>query len=227
MSLWLQAEMKKLEEHRANGAPKAKHILITVIVVAILEGIILIAGQSAPDYNPIPLCLFVGLLGFVIVLMYAITSKTKPNKAKLPVATKSIENLNFSSQELQQFDSEMMTTPLAVIKNNNRADLPITITEHYMTEAFYGAGEIDYNIVRLSDIAMTCYASSKSASTANPLDKVFDIDLLDAQGNKVSGVTIDGKKAFLEFNAALEKYASHIQLNVPIKEVKNIRKNSK
>ena len=88
---------------------------------------------------------------------------------------------------------------------------------------FFHTGEIDYNIVRLSDIAMTCYASSKSASTANPFDKVFDIDLLDAQGNKVTGITNDSKKAFLEFNAALEEFAPYIQLNVPMKEIKQLR----
>lgn len=226
MSIWLQEEIKKLEEYRAKRTPGARHIITTAIVVAVLEAALFIFGQVTSDYDPLPLCLVVGVFGFVLILMYAITSNTTPKKAKLPCATKCIEELQFSSEELQQFDSEMMATPLAVIKNNNRSDLPITITEHYMTETFFHNGEKDYSIARLSDIAMTCYKSSKSASTANPLDKVFDIDFLDAQGRKIHGISIDSKKSFIAFNEALEKFAPHIQLNVPLKEVKNIRKNA-
>lgn len=227
MSIWLQEEMKKLEEYRAKRTPGAKHIITTAIVVAVLEAALLIFRQVSPDYDPLPLCLVVGVFGFVLILTYAISSKTTPKKAKLPCATKCIEELHFSSEELQQFDAEMMATPLAVIKNNNRSDLPITFTEHYLTETFFHNGEKDYNIARLSDVAMTCYSSTKSASTANPLDKTYDIDLLDAQGKKLRGITIDSKKSFLAFNEALEKFAPHIKLNVPFKEVKSIRKNAK
>lgn len=226
MSIWLQEETKKLEEFRKKRTPGKKHIITTIIVIAILEIALLIVGQFTPDYNTLPLCGVVGVFGLILIFMYAIKSKTTPNRPKLPCATKCIEELHFSSEELQQFDSEMMATPLAVIKNNNRSDLPIRITEHYMTETFYYNGEIDYSIARLSDIAMTCYASSKSASTANPFDKVFDIDFLNAQGKKVHGISIDSKKSFLAFNEALEKFAPHIKLNVPLKEVKNIRKNA-
>lgn len=226
MSLWLQEEIKKLEDHRKKCTPTSKHIKITALVLIIIEAALFILNQFTPNYNTLPLCGIVGFMGVLLIVIYAAKSKTIPNKPKLPFATKCIEGFQFSSEELQQFDSEMMATPLALIKNNNRSDIPIILTEHYMVYTILNLGEFDYGIYRLSEIAMTCYASSRSHATASPLDKVFDIDLLNVKGEKIGGLTIDSKKNFMEFNTALEKYAPNIQLNIPIKEVKKIRKNS-
>lgn len=226
MSLWLQEQMKKVDERREQCTPKSGSIKITVIVFVMIEAALVIANQFTPDYNTLPLCGMVGMMGVVIIFIFASKSKTMPDKPKLPSAVKCIEGLHFSPEELQQFDAEMMSRPRVVINNDNRSDMPVIITDHYMAYSYFDMGELDYRIYRLSDIAMTCYASGKSQSTANPLDKTFSIDLLDQRAEKVSGLSIDGKKNFEQFNEALGKYAPHIQLNVPYNEVKKIRKNA-
>lgn len=226
MSLWLQQEMEKLEENRKKCTPTSRHIMVTVIVFILIEVVLLILNLITPNYNTLPLCGVVGFMGLLIIIIFSAKSKTMPNKPKLPCAVKCIERLHMSSEELQQFDSEMMAEPLGLIKNNNRSDMTIIITEHYMAYTIFYQGETDYHIFRLSDIAMTCYASSRSNETANLFDKVFYIDLLNVKGGKIGWIVIDGKKNFMEFNEALEKYAKNIRLNVPIKEVKRIKKNS-
>ncbi len=226
MSQWLQEEMKKLGEQRQQAAPGSKHIIITAVVFILIETALLVYNQLTPDYNALPLCGMVGVMGVLIIVIFAAKSKSTPNKPKLPNAAKCIGELCFSPEELKQFDSEMMAAPLALIHNNNRSDLPIIITKHYMVYAYVEMGDMDYRIYRLSDIAMTCYASGRSSATANPLGKAYFIDLLNEKGEKFGGLSIDGKKYFVEFNEALEKYASHIKLNVSMKEVKKIRKNS-
>lgn len=226
MSLWLQQEMQKLEERREKTTPTSKHIMITVVVFVLIEVVLLILNPLTPNYNTLPLCGVAGFMGLLMIIVFSAKSKTMPNKPKLSFAVKCIEELHMSSEELQQFDSEMIAEPLALIKNNNRSDMPIILTQHYMAYTFFNQGETDYRIYRLSDIAMTCYASSRSNETANLLDKVFDIDLLNVKGEKIGWIPIDGKKNFMEFNAALEKYAPNIRLNVPIKEVKKMKKNS-
>ena len=55
-------------------------------------------------------------------------------------------------------------------------------------------GEIDYGIYRLSDISMTCYASSRNSATVNPFDKVYDIDLLNERYEKIGELSINSKK---------------------------------
>lgn len=226
MSLWLQEEMKKLDEHREKCTPKSSHTIITVIVFLIIEAALLVYNQLTPDYNALPLCGIVGFMGILIIVIFASKSKTTPNKPKLPNAVKCIEALRFSPMELQQFDAEMMAAPLALIQDESHSNTPIILTQHYMARSFFNMGEIDYNIFRLSDIAMTCYASSRNGATINPFDKIYDIDLLNNRGEKIGGVSISGKKNFMDFNAALEKYAPSIQLNVPFKDVKKIRKNA-
>ena len=226
MSLWLQQEMEKIEERRKKCTPTSKHSMVTVIVFILIEAVLLILNPFTPNYNTLPLCGVVGFMGILMVIIFSAKSKTMPNKPKLPFAAKYIEELHMSSEELRQFDSEMMAEPLALIKNNNRSDMSIIITEHYMAYTFFNQGETDYRIYRISDIAMTCYASSRSNETANLFDKVFDIDLLNVKGEKIGWIPIESKKSFMEFNAALKKYAQDIRLNVPIKEVKRIKKNS-
>lgn len=226
MSHWLQEEMNKIREQREQSAPGSKHIIITAVVFLLIEAALLIYNQLTPDYNAIPLCGMIGVMGIVIIIIFASKSKSTPNKPILPNAAKCIGELCFSPEELKQFDSEMMAAPLALIHNNNRSDLPIIITGHYLAYAYVDMGDMDYRIYRLSDIAMTCYASGRSSATANPLGKAYFIDLINAKGEKIGGLSIDGKKYFVEFNEALEKYASHIRLNVSMKEVKKIRKNS-
>lgn len=194
MSLWLQQEMKKLEEHREKCLPASKHIIVTVIVFVLIEIVLLMLNPFIPNYNTLPLCGVVGFMGLLMIIVFSAKSKNAPNKPKLPFAAKCIEELHMSSEELQQFDSEMLEEPLSLIKNNNRSDMPIIITEHYMAYIFFNQGETDYRVYRLSDIAMTCYASSRSSVTANPLDKVFDIDLLNVKGEKIGWIPIDSKR---------------------------------
>ena len=226
MSLWLQEEMKKLEAHREKCTPTSKNIKVAAIILILTEAALIIANQFTPDYNTLPLCGMVGFMGILIIFIFFSKSKTTPNKPMLPFATKCIEDFHFSSEELQQFDSEMMSTPLALIKTESRSDTSIVITNHYMTTTFFTMGEIDHAIYRLSDIAMTCSASGRNYATSSPLDKIYDIDLLNVKGKKIGGLSIENKKNFIEFNTALEKYAPDIQLNVSMKEIKKIRKNT-
>lgn len=226
MSQWLQEEMKKLGDQRQQSTPGSKHIIITAVVFLIIEAALLVYNQFTPDYNALPLCGMVGVMGILIIVIFASKSKSMPAKPILPNAAKCIEELHFSPEELEQFDSEMMAAPLAIIHNNNRSDLPIMITGHYLAYAYVDMGDMDYRIYRLSDIAMTCYASGRSSATANPLGKAYFIDLINEKGEKIGGLSIDGKKYFVEFNEALEKHAPHVRLNVSMKEVKKIRKSS-
>ena len=69
-----------------------------------LEVALLIIGRVTPDNTPLPIYCMVESIGFVLVLVYAITSKTTPNKQKLPLETKCIEVLHSSFEKLQPFD---------------------------------------------------------------------------------------------------------------------------
>lgn len=225
MSQWLQEERKKLEENLAERTPISRYIIAAVIVLVIIEAALFFGVPYISAHNPRSLCGIVGVIGLMIIAIFGIASKMTADKSRLPFAEKCIEKFHFSAEELQAFDEEMMAEPLALIQTNSRSNLlPIRITEHYIAAFFLDTGEADYGVFRLSDIAMTCYASSKSPS--DPSDKVYDIDLLDAKGAKTGRISIDGEKYFTELNYALREYVPGIRLNVPMEEVKEIRRKS-
>lgn len=153
-------------------------------------------------------------------------AKFAPGKPILQFASECIEKLHFSSEELLQFDKEMMAEPLVFIQNGRNFDSSIAITEHYMKAAFLYRKEIDYGIFRLSDIAMTCCESSKNPVILKPTGKIFDIILWNGKGERMGGLSMQKEEDFTTFNEAMEKYAPDIRLNVPMEEVEKIRRNS-
>lgn len=222
MSQWLQEERKKLEESQTKQRPVSGYIIAAFIVLIIIEAVWFLAGPYFPDYNLRLLCGIVGVSGLIVIAAFFYVSKMTADKPVFPLAEKCIENLGFTPEELQQFDAEMLA-PSALIQTNSASDLfPIRITEHYIAAFSLDTGEPDYGVFRLSDIAMTCYAAGKSPS--NPSDQVYNIDLLNAKGKKMGGISIDGKKYFMELDFALRKYAPGIRLNVSMKEVGKICK---
>ena len=218
MSLWLQEEMKKLEERRKKNTPSSKGILAIVIVFALIEAALFLWNQVTPDYDTLPLCGIVGVMGLLILVILTSKSKSTPNKPMFSNALKCMEEMHLSPEELKQFDAEMMAAPLfRMEQEKNRPDFPLTVTEHYLTGAYPNSGELDYGIYRLSDIAMTCHAASQGT---------FYIDLLNARAEKIGGLSLQGNQIFAEFNTAMERFAPAVRLNVPMKEVKKIRKNA-
>lgn len=141
------------------------------------------------------------------------------NKPKLSFAAECIKKLQLSSEELEQFDAEMMAEPLVFIENGKRGESSIYITKHYFRAAFLYRGEIDYGIFRLSDIAMTHLIPSKNPSILKPTGRIYDIYILDGKGKRMGGVSLSKEEDFKNFNAALEKYAPNIRLNVSTKEL--------
>lgn len=148
-------------------------------------------------------------------------SRKKRNADNLPFAAKSLEMLHLSLEELEEFDAEMMGEPLMFIENGKRYDNSIVITKHYIRIAFTFGKTVDYGIFRLSDIAMTYCTTSKSPYIFKPQGKIYDILLLDANGERMGGVSLNNETDLKTFNDALETYAPHIRLNVYTDEIKN------
>ena len=151
-------------------------------------------------------------------------TKFMPDKPKLQFAQECLKNMHLSDEELVQFDSEMMADPPVFIKNGKNFESSITITEHYLKAAFLYRKEIDYGIFRLSDIAMTSLELSKSPVIIRPTGRIFDVYLMDANGKRIGGVSMQSEKYYKEFQAALEKYSPDTRLEVSLEEIEKIRK---
>lgn len=219
MSQWLEEQAAKTEENRTKSAPTMKNIIVVVVVFVLLEALLLILNQLAPEYDTGFFCVIVGLAGLLMTGYFFMKLKSARNKPKLPFAENCLQNMNLSPDEMQQFDEEMMAEPLVFIKNGRRLDSAIAITEHFMRAAFLYRNEIDYGIFRLSDIAMTCSETTKNPVIIKPRGRIFDVLFYNGKGERMGGVSMQKENDFKEFNAALEKYAPNIRLNVPGEEV--------
>lgn len=223
MSLWLQEEMDKIEQSRSKSALSPKYILALVVVFAAIEAAVFLIGRMVPGYKILSFFGVIGFVGFFLMAFLYLKTKSSLSKPKLPFAAKCLEKLELSPEELQQFDAEMKAEPLLFLQNGKKFDKSITVTEHYLKAAFIYMKEIDYGIFRLSDIGATWSVTSKNPVILKPKGRIFDILLLDAKGERMGGVSMENEKDYNEFNAALEKYAPNIRLNIPAEE---IRKNS-
>lgn len=220
MSLWLQEEMEKTEQSRSKSALSPKYILILAAVFAVMEAAVFYIGRMVPGYKILSFFGVVGFTGFFLMAFLYVKTKSSLSKPKLPFAAKCLEKLELSAAELQQFDEEMKAEPLLFLQNGKRFDKTITITEHYLKAAFLYRKEIDYGIFRLSDIDATWSVTSKNPVILKPRGRIFDILLLDAKGERMGGVSMENEKDYNEFNAALQKYAPDIRLNIPAEEIK-------
>lgn len=224
MSLWLQEEIRKIEDERKQSVPLSKRIITIILLFVVLEAALFILDQFLEDFNIIWLCILAVFIGIFVIGSFFVQSKSLLEKPKLPFAAQCLEELQFSAEELEQFDSEMMAEPPVFIKNGKNYESSITITEHYLKAAFLYRKEVDYGVFRLSDIAMTCSETSKNPVIIKPAGRIFDVILYDAQGERMGGVSMQKEQDFMEFNAALEKYAPNIRLNVPLEEAEKARK---
>ncbi len=218
MSLWLEGEIKKIEEQRKKSVRDPKHFLAFAVVFAVMEIAVFLIGKYAPGYGIFSFFGVVGIVGFAAAVFFYVKSKSTLARAKLPFAAKCLEKLGMSPEELQQFDAEMAKEPLLFLKNGKHFDKSITITEHYFKAAFIYMKEIDYGIFRLCDIAATYSLTSKNPVIIKPRGRIFDILLLDSKGGRMGGVSMESEKDFKELNAALEKYAPNIRLNLSEEE---------
>lgn len=218
MSQWLQEEMSKIEDERKQKVPLSRRIITIVLLFAAVEAALFLLDQFMVDFNIIWLCVFIGFIGIVVAAANFFQSKSLLQKPKLTFAAQCLEKLDFSPEELAQFDEEMLSEPLVFIQNGRRFDSSIAITEHYMRAAFLYRKEIDYGVFRLSDIAMTCNVTSKNPVILKPAGRIFDVVLFDNNGERVGGVSMEKEQDFAEFNAALEKYAPNIRQGVSMEE---------
>lgn len=95
MSQWLQEEMKKIREQREQSAPGSKHIIITAVVFLLIEAALLIYNQLTPDYNALPLCGMVGVMGILIIVIFALNQNQRRTNPYFPMLQNVSENFAF------------------------------------------------------------------------------------------------------------------------------------
>lgn len=209
MSRWLQQELDSLEEFTKKKGKSTPIAMIGIGIVFLLCMVAaIIYGQNNPDYEAGGICAFLGGMGVFLILMALLTlSKSKKNVG-LPKLEKQLAELLTTPELVEEFDNEMLNAPL----HRMSGEPGISFTEHYLVDVFGNLGVKTYSFTRLEKIAMTKVSAMRDPSSIGRLSKIYDVDLCDANGKKLTGVTIHKRANMEEFDDALMRYCPGIQL---------------
>lgn len=211
MSKWLEQQIQKVDEKRVKyNSEKPKRLVVTAVIFLIFLLAAFIYGTMNPSYDVKTVCGIILSMGIVCELIVFASSKGVNNKPKLPTLQKSLNALLTTPEQTEEFDNEMLAAPLFEMMTYGKTN-PLLFTEHYIVSGWESAGEPDYMVFRISDIAGIKYCSSRDQSSASPLARLYDIDICGADGRKIGGLTIHGKKSMQEFQDALARFCPNLR----------------
>lgn len=207
-SNWLEKyenEVKGIQEKSKSS----KRTLILIFLIMFIGMIVLAkVNGTGSDVDITPYLIGIGGVVLFIFLIAMVLAKKSVTKDAAKGARENLEKLLTTEEQVDEFDLEMLSKPLCEFVPDNTSS--ILFTEHYLAVKFNDMGLPDYRFARLSDIVKNDFAVTKDAGKV--LGKLYMVDLLDANGNKLVGISVPGKKKMEEFEGLLTKYCQGIQL---------------
>lgn len=207
-SKWFTEYEETLKQAKEQGQKNKK--VIPVILTVIFAGMILMFMNSVPAQNRGSALVPLVTIYVVLMVLVVVLSKKSAKSDDARYVRETLEKYLTTDELAQEFDREMMSAPAAVLEAGPACKL--MFTEHYLYKETVFGGVKNYSFVRLSDIKSNNYATAKSATSASPLQRDYIIDLLDASGKKVFGVTVEGTKKTEMFYELLTKACPGIVL---------------
>lgn len=207
-SKWFANYEEELKQAKEKGKSGKK--VIPVILTVIFAGMIFMVMNSVPEQNRMSALVPMAII-YVVLMAVVITLSKKANNADdAKYVRETLEKYLTTPELTAEFDSEMMAAPRATLEAGLACRL--IFTEHYLCKETVFGGLKNYNIAKLSEIKANNYATAKSGTSASPLQRDYIIDLLDASGKKVFGVTVEGKKKTEAFYELLAQNCPGIRL---------------
>lgn len=207
-SNWLEKYENEVKGIQEKGKSSKKLVLVIVLVMFIGIFVMATVNGAEAEVDITPYLIGIGAVALFIVLMVAVLTKKSVTKDAAKGARENLEKLLTTEEQVEEFDLEMLSKPLCEFIPDNTSS--ILFTEHYLAVKFNDMGLPDYRFARLSDIVKNDFAVTKDAGKV--LGKLYMVDLLDANGNKLVGISVPGKKKMEEFEGLLTKYCPGIQL---------------
>lgn len=209
-STWLENYEKEVT---AIQKKKSSNKIVIPIVLLIFAGVIIFStvkngGASGVDVTPY----LYGTIGIVVVvILFAVLLATKSAKKDLAKGVReNLDRLLTTPEEVAEFDFEVNVTPNCELQLDT-TDY-IYFTRHYLMYKFNNMSNTDYRFARLSEIAQTNFATARNNKKVHGMGIMYYVDLLDANGEKLMGLDVAGKKKMEEFEEMLTKFCPGIQL---------------
>lgn len=205
-SKWLEEEEHVVDQFREKKRRQFPMVVGMVCFMVILFGAIgFINGGTVSKEN---IRIMVTTMGMIIavVSLSLFLGKRQNNKQGCPKLRKNLEEILITQEDVNQFDSEMMSAPLYRVELKG-CDGEYYFTQHYLVYKLGRVPLTDYRLFKLSDIYAT-----KSISLKDGIGREYFTNICDKDRNILGGITIKKKKQYEEFIDALERFVPDVKL---------------
>ena len=207
-SEWLENYENRTKElqNKSKFGKKVALILLPILFLGI--GGAIMASGSNPEVDMTPYLIGMGVIFVFIFLMALLLSLKSVRQDAAKGERANLAELLTTDEEVEEFDRQMAAAPLCDIQTDSTHH--VLFTHDYIVSCFQINGMPHYRFARLRDVAKSDYRAMRSNERV--LGRMFLIDLLDAQGKKILGLTVEGTKRMDELEEALKRYCPDIQL---------------
>lgn len=210
-SNWLEEQERVIDQFREKKRKQFPMIVGMICFMLILfGGMAFINGGTLSEENKSAMITTMGII-IVVVGLALFIGKRKNNKEGCPELRKNLEEILITQDEVNQFDSEMMSEPLHKVQLKDGHG-EYYFTEHYLVYKFGRAPLTSYKIFKLSDVYSTKTISLKDHSSVTGLGREYYTNLCDKDSNILGGFTIKKKKQYEEFIEALQCFVPEVRL---------------
>lgn len=209
-SAWLERHLEEVKKLQSGDIGNKKKAIIIAVVFIVMVVFILAVGASDPNpaHDTKPVAALVAVAGVIVFLIVFFAGN---NKNITKALQENLEQLLTTPEQVAQFDYEMSCKPVFDFDDGSK-NSHIIFTEHYIGVCFLNRNIPDYRFARCSDIQEMRFSVSRDQSKVYGLGKLYDIDLIGADGKKSLGAVVHGKDRMQQFEEALQQYCPGIRL---------------
>ncbi len=199
--IWLKSyeSTLRVRQERKKSRDTAVLLLMPVLFTVIGVVIILLNRNSKVDLMPY-LGWVGGILGLSSFAALAFSPHGIPEDEAKPVK-ENLARLITTEEEMAEFDRQMAGLPNCSIAVNSESS--VGITDSYVVSRYEFCGKLSYRIAKISDIAGSRLVGP--GNHAQGAEQRYVVDLLNADGERLMAIWVDGASRMEQLEKALAK----------------------
>ncbi len=141
-----------------------------------------------------------GILGLSCFMVMVLSPQSVP-KDEAKVVKDNLARLLTTKEEVKEFDRQMRTRPKYSIEVNSESS--VEITDSYLVSRYEFCDKLSYRIAKLSEVAGSRLVTPRSCDEG--AEQRYVVDLLNADGERLMAIWVDGASKMKELEETLAK----------------------
>lgn len=194
---WLRSYESTLKVRQEQEKTRETITLLMIPVLFVVTGVVILSlGRT--DLMPY-LGWIGGILGVSSFIAMTLSPQSVPEDEAKPVK----ENLKrlLITEDAEELDRQLSSLPNCSIEVSGGSS--VGITDNYVVSRYMFCGKLSYRIAKLSEIAGSRLVAAKSG--AEEAGQRYVVDLLNADGDRLMAIWVNGASKMKELEEALAK----------------------